>query len=258
MNGVHGGVHVRTGGDMGSVPTASYDPIFYLHHANVDRLWAQWQADHPGVALPASEATFEMPPFNRPFSTQWQRGSDVESTDALGYRYRRFCLRLPPIRLWEVAVIEWPWIVREQMRSARLVLASGQMQDQPMEIRAFLDQPRATGRTKTGGNAAFAGVVGFMGHPDVAAPAFDAAACAECARLGHTHTHAEHMHGGTVDRPAVGPAERFDVALDITAAARALDRDVDEVALKLVAVGADGDPVEAADIRLDGIELVVD
>jgi tyrosinase len=28
------------GGDMASVPSAAYDPIFYLHHANIDRLWA--------------------------------------------------------------------------------------------------------------------------------------------------------------------------------------------------------------------------
>ena len=29
---------------MASVPSAAYDPIFYLHHANIDRLWADWQA----------------------------------------------------------------------------------------------------------------------------------------------------------------------------------------------------------------------
>jgi hypothetical protein len=28
---------------MGDVPVAGNDPIFYLHHANIDRLWACWQ-----------------------------------------------------------------------------------------------------------------------------------------------------------------------------------------------------------------------
>jgi tyrosinase len=28
---------------MGSVPTAPADPIFWMHHANLDRLWWQWQ-----------------------------------------------------------------------------------------------------------------------------------------------------------------------------------------------------------------------
>jgi len=28
--------------------TSPNDPIFFLHHANVDRLWAQWQLTHPG------------------------------------------------------------------------------------------------------------------------------------------------------------------------------------------------------------------
>jgi polyphenol oxidase len=28
---------------MGDVLVAGNDPIFYLHHANIDRLWACWQ-----------------------------------------------------------------------------------------------------------------------------------------------------------------------------------------------------------------------
>ena len=30
-------------GTMDSVPSSPYDPIFWLNHANVDRLWAEWQ-----------------------------------------------------------------------------------------------------------------------------------------------------------------------------------------------------------------------
>lgn len=28
---------------MDSIPSSPYDPIFWLNHANVDRLWAEWQ-----------------------------------------------------------------------------------------------------------------------------------------------------------------------------------------------------------------------
>ena len=44
---VHAGVHSAVGGDMetGSSPS---DPLFWLHHANIDRLWAKWQKQHPG------------------------------------------------------------------------------------------------------------------------------------------------------------------------------------------------------------------
>jgi tyrosinase len=42
----HGGVHVLTGDErnMGDIPTAANDPVFWIHHANVDRLWASWNA----------------------------------------------------------------------------------------------------------------------------------------------------------------------------------------------------------------------
>ncbi len=43
-SGLHGNVHVDTGNrrGMGRVPWAANDPIFWLHHCNIDRLWASW------------------------------------------------------------------------------------------------------------------------------------------------------------------------------------------------------------------------
>ena len=40
---LHGLIHGWVGGTMGMMATSPNDPVFYLHHCNVDRLWAQWQ-----------------------------------------------------------------------------------------------------------------------------------------------------------------------------------------------------------------------
>ena len=39
----HGMAHVSFNGPIDSIPTAARDPLFFLLHANVDRLWAKWQ-----------------------------------------------------------------------------------------------------------------------------------------------------------------------------------------------------------------------
>jgi tyrosinase len=39
----HGSAHVSFGGFISSIPTAARDPLFFLLHCNVDRLWANWQ-----------------------------------------------------------------------------------------------------------------------------------------------------------------------------------------------------------------------
>jgi tyrosinase len=55
--GLHNAVHVWIGGDMG-IGTSPNDPVFYLNHANVDRMWSAWQQKHgdatyvPGVSAP--------------------------------------------------------------------------------------------------------------------------------------------------------------------------------------------------------------
>ena len=45
--GLHGNVHVLTGTstNMGQVPFAANDPVFWAHHCNIDRLWASWNKD---------------------------------------------------------------------------------------------------------------------------------------------------------------------------------------------------------------------
>lgn len=42
----HGSAHVSFGGYISAIGTAARDPLFFLLHANVDRLWAKWQWIH--------------------------------------------------------------------------------------------------------------------------------------------------------------------------------------------------------------------
>lgn len=42
VHGYVGGVSGQVGGIMGDPGTAALDPIFYLHHCNIDRMWAGW------------------------------------------------------------------------------------------------------------------------------------------------------------------------------------------------------------------------
>ena len=44
--GPHNRVHLWVGGNMVSGASPN-DPVFFLHHAMVDRLWARWQKLHP-------------------------------------------------------------------------------------------------------------------------------------------------------------------------------------------------------------------
>jgi tyrosinase len=46
--GPHNGVHSAVGGDMLG-RCSPEDPLFWVHHCNIDRLWTSWQALHGGV-----------------------------------------------------------------------------------------------------------------------------------------------------------------------------------------------------------------
>lgn len=45
---LHGTVHGLVGGHMSNFSSPN-DPLFFMHHAQVDRIWAMWQREHPGA-----------------------------------------------------------------------------------------------------------------------------------------------------------------------------------------------------------------
>ncbi len=49
----HNVVHDEIGGWMSDPDTAAADPIFWLHHANIDRLWEVWRNRNPAFVNPA-------------------------------------------------------------------------------------------------------------------------------------------------------------------------------------------------------------
>ena len=259
MNGPHGSVHIRTGGQMGGVPFAGYDPIFYLHHCNVDRLWARWQASHPG-ALPASEANFLLNPFRMPYSNTLRPGSDFATTNQLGYRYANFCYFFPPIRIWEVIKLdltEHRFV--ETARSARLVLRSNRMPKTSAELRVFVNAPDANAGTPTENNPNLAGTIGLFGmanHSHAKTSASDRAPGADTAAAP---AHAgDHDHGGATRFPMADDEERFDLELEIAPALKRLAAQSGHAELKIVAVDSDGKPMSAEHFDLQGMDIVVD
>jgi hypothetical protein len=50
--GPHSTGHAIVGGAMASVAVAAADPLFYAHHANVDRAWYWWQKQNQCITIP--------------------------------------------------------------------------------------------------------------------------------------------------------------------------------------------------------------
>jgi hypothetical protein len=59
----HNTVHDAIGGLMGNVQTAAQDPIFWIHHSNIDRLWNEWLIKWGGVRDPVGDAWWTTPSF---------------------------------------------------------------------------------------------------------------------------------------------------------------------------------------------------
>jgi len=59
----HGTAHTRWDGFIRQIGTAARDPLFFLLHCNVDRLWAKWQRQN-GRFDPAQAASYDSNPGN--------------------------------------------------------------------------------------------------------------------------------------------------------------------------------------------------
>jgi tyrosinase len=76
----HDFVHGAIGGNMGAVLTSPLDPIFWLHHCNIDRLWAEWNARGHRNTSDARWTDFRLRPFDRVVG-------GLQDLTQLGYTY---------------------------------------------------------------------------------------------------------------------------------------------------------------------------
>jgi hypothetical protein len=77
---VHNVIHAWMGGTSGSVTFCSYDPIFWIYEATIDRYWWLWQAEHPEARPDPALAAADLAPFGASVADAWD-------AEALGYSY---------------------------------------------------------------------------------------------------------------------------------------------------------------------------
>ncbi|KAG8930241.1 hypothetical protein FRC01_003109 [Tulasnella sp. 417] len=107
IEAIHDGLHVDIGGNghMSDPSVAAFDPIFFLHHANVDRITALWQAINPDVwvtrgrgaagtwTLPSTtlqDTNTDLTPFWNGAQTFWDSTDSRDWSAKLGYTYPEF------------------------------------------------------------------------------------------------------------------------------------------------------------------------
>ncbi|KAL4924110.1 tyrosinase [Aspergillus undulatus] len=103
---IHNNVHWWAGGDgghMSQIPVATFDPIFWLHHCNIDRLFAIWQELNPDkfftdgyrgdfdqqvIGLPVTVTpTTPLRPFHKDEGGKYWTSEEVRDFRTLGYTY---------------------------------------------------------------------------------------------------------------------------------------------------------------------------
>ena len=84
----------RVSGLLATTATAGLDPLFWLHHANIDRIWEVWRRRDPAANLDPDDARWLDGPADRSFAVFGADGQDLPCTAramaslaALGYDY---------------------------------------------------------------------------------------------------------------------------------------------------------------------------
>jgi tyrosinase len=169
--GPHGNVHIYTGGggDMTQVRTAAFDPIFWFHHAQVDRIFWLWQRRHGNSTVPQAQLDYVAAPWS-------YTGKQI--LDAAGffhYTYREDELFRPFPAVLRAATAEGEAPKEPALKvdlgelapgfeHARMRLHNARRTEGSYEVRVYFNQPDATEKTPTEGNEHYGGTFYLFGH----------------------------------------------------------------------------------------------
>jgi len=221
-------------GDMLSNLTASYDPVFWSIHVNIDRLWHEWQQMNPN-ANPV-----ELDSVLTPWSYTIR---DTLEMKRFGYEYVRSSCLLPvgaesPVARFVSKLVDVSDNTRAAFRTAEVRLHRVPQLPRSCFVRVFLNLPDADANTPLDHNN-YAGYFAVFGH-------------GEC--IGGPGHCAVPVRGKYDLRPRSHNTPR-NHRVDVTKCARRLfDAGATQLSITLVVVGADYEEDREL-LRLDGVSL---
>ncbi|RIB29670.1 common central domain of tyrosinase-domain-containing protein [Gigaspora rosea] len=228
------------GGHMTYADIASFDPIFFLHHCNVDRQIAIWQACHPDVWIIGNadtEGTFTqaadkfidentpLAPFRKSENEYWT-SKLVRNTKALGFTYpeleknpnSRDLLRSMLKYYHPNLNLQYHWKLTLAVKKNKV--------GAPFQIRVFLDLPANASTPINSPN--FAGLVSIFARGKETQ-------CANCLRNFNTVVH------GIVDLTAC--MQRLFIDTNPKPSGELTDQSLQPNNITLVAVLKDGSEI---------------
>jgi hypothetical protein len=87
VGGPHATVHAQVGNLFNDPITSAADPLFYAHHANIDRLWMRWEAQNRQAAAQFDWGDLVLNYFDENGSTVAVKVPQLLQRNHWGYRY---------------------------------------------------------------------------------------------------------------------------------------------------------------------------
>jgi tyrosinase len=211
-------------GDMVNAGRTAFDPIFWGHHANVDRLWSEWQKLHTHIG--PDDPDDILPPWNMTVE-------DTYSIAKLGYQYAQASKVFPanatvPVARFVSAAAEVHPKAAATHRRAEVRLHGVRYSTRGgFFIRVFLNQPDANAETAIADNPHYAGMLSMFTGFCIGGP-------------GHCET------------PSVKPPRKFDRRPRHHKSPAAFRLDATATVAKLKAMGDSDFQVTLVPLNIDG------
>lgn len=213
--GPHGTIHFYIGGDFASTPLAAYDPLFWSHHATVDRQWAIWQQLNPTISIPPDILNLPLPGFDG-----IKVGDVIDYERQLGYKYDNLnsTLHRPGQRGAEDNALVKS---KHDQQPLALIITGIHTTAEPYTIELFLRDSKSNRKLA-------AGVFGIFGM----------------GKMTHAQpmSHAHH-------------AMLFDEYIDVSKALEALQAEPKDVDMDFIVKDRNGKMVDSANLRYDRYEI---
>jgi tyrosinase len=225
-------------GDMVNAGRTAFDPIFWGHHSNVDRLWSEWQKLNPSAG----------PDDPDDILAPWSMTvADTASVAALGYEYMQATHVFPastaaPIaRFVSQAAGVHPQVAATHRRADVRLHHVQYVTRAGFFIRAFLNQPDANVNTPTQANPHYIGMQSMFTGLCIGGPGHcDPPPAKQRRKFDHRH------------RPHKTPANfRFDCTDTVARLRQQGDTDFQ---VTLVPMNMDGTAATDA-LKMDGVSL---